>query len=120
MDSSSSGALSQQPEPLYTRTSTTAILSLISGLLAWFGVFGLGGILAVIFGHLAKNEIKKGAGLVSGDGLATAGLVLGYLNIALSLCGLCFFLLILIGAISAPALCLPFMNDLNLDYTMIP
>ena len=46
--------------------------------MAWLGLFGLGGILAVIFGHVAKNEIKKSGGQISGDGLATAGLILGY------------------------------------------
>ena len=102
-----------QTYPQGTRTSTTAILSLIAGILAWLGIFGLGGILAIIFGYVAKKEIRHGHGSISGDGLATAGLVLGYTNIALSLAGFCIVMMILLGLLSAPALCLPFFNDLN-------
>lgn len=108
----------QTPTPL--QNSTYAILSLISGVMAWLGLFGLGGIVAVIFGHVAKNEIKKSDGQVSGDGMATAGLILGYLNIALSVMGFCLFLLIMVGAIAAPALCIPFINQTNFEFTLIP
>lgn len=102
------------------RTSTMAILSLISGILGWLGVFGLGGLLAVILGHLAKSEIRKSGGLIDGNGLATAGLVLGYTNIALAIIGACLFFLVLIGLISSPLLCLPFLNDINTSFTTIP
>jgi len=54
--------------------STFAIVSLIA---AFFMP-----ILAVIFGHLAKGEIRRSRGLKNGDGMATAGLILGYLGIA--------------------------------------
>lgn len=50
-------------------TNTMAILSLVFAF-----VFSP---LAIVFGHMAKKQIKeRGEG---GDGLATAGLVLGYL-----------------------------------------
>jgi hypothetical protein len=93
--------------------SVWAIVSLIAGILAWLGIFGLGGLAAVITGHIAKNEIKNSAGSLSGDGLATAGLVLGYLNLALALVGICFFILMMVGAIGAPLMCLPFMNEMQ-------
>jgi hypothetical protein len=53
----------------------------------------VGGIIAVVTGHLAKKEIRQSEGLLGGDGVATAGLILGYSNVALSLCG-CLVLLI--------------------------
>ncbi|MCC6147471.1 MAG: DUF4190 domain-containing protein [Anaerolineaceae bacterium] len=108
------------PPPAVVHTSSMAILSLISGIAGWLGIFGLGGLLAVIFGHLAKGEIRKSGGIATGDGLATAGLVLGYTNIAITLVGLCLFALIFAGAISAPLLCMPFMNDINTSFSMIP
>lgn len=101
-------------------TSSSAIISLICGILAWLGVFGLGGILAVIFGHVAKNEIKKSNGLIGGEGLATVGLVLGYLNIAFSLLGLCLALLIILGIVSLPVCFLPFGNGFSSSFTTIP
>lgn len=109
----------QAPQPV-AQTSTPAVISLISGILSWVGVFGLGGILAVIFGHIAKKEIRKSAGYLTGDGMATAGLVLGYANIALSLVGLCFFVLMITGAIAAPLVCIPFGNQFNTNFSLIP
>ena len=40
----------------------------------------LGSIAAIITGHMAKSEIKKSAGMVTGNGMATAGLILGYID----------------------------------------
>jgi len=41
----------------------------------------LAGIPAVIMGHKANSNIRKSAGLLRGSGMATAGLVTGYLSI---------------------------------------
>lgn len=70
---------------LYPRTSTWAIVSLVSSILSWMGLFGIGGIAGIICGHIAKNEIRNSQNTVSGDGLATAGLILGYANVALTI-----------------------------------
>ncbi|MHC1783892.1 MAG: DUF4190 domain-containing protein [Anaerolineaceae bacterium] len=100
-------------QPLPTSTSGWAIFSLIAGLLAWLGVFGLGGLAAVIAGHVAKGQIRASDGRVGGDGLATAGLVLGYLNLALALLGICLFVLMFAGIIGTPLLCAPYLNSVN-------
>lgn len=96
------------PQPV--KTSTNAIVSLISGILAWLGLFGLGGIVAVIFGHVAKKEIRTSTAHIDGDGMATAGLILGYANIALTIIGACFAVLLLIGAISLPLFFIPLFD----------
>lgn len=82
-----------------TETNVWAVISLISGILSWLGIFGLGGIAAVICGHVAKSQIAHSQGRMTGDGLATAGLILGYLNIALFIFGLCLAMLIIAGVI---------------------
>ena len=110
----------QNNVPLAPRSSSLALISLISGILAWLGVFGLGGILAVIFGHMAKKEIRQGGGLVTGDGQATAGLVLGYINIAITLIGVCLFILFLMGAVSMPLCMIPFMNGIETSFSTSP
>ena len=51
----------QQP-PVIAETSGWAIFSLISGILGWLGVFGLGGLLAIIAGHIAKSQIRNSQG----------------------------------------------------------
>lgn len=60
-------------------TSGFAVAALVFGLV-WLG--GAGALLAVVFGHMAKRDIRESNGSVSGSGMATAGLVLGYVGIA--------------------------------------
>jgi type IV pilus assembly protein PilA len=60
-------------------TSGKAIGSLICGLFAFFLPAS---IVAVVLGHISLSEIRKSTGRLKGQGLATAGLVLGYLGIA--------------------------------------
>lgn len=71
------------------------------GVLGWTLVPVVGGIIAVISGHMAKKEIRQSDGLLGGDGIATAGLILGYSNLTLGLCVCVAFILfpgILAGA----------------------
>jgi hypothetical protein len=96
-------------------TSTLAIVSLVSGIVSWFLLPILGAIIAVITGHMAKREIRDSQGRLTGDGMATAGLVLGYLQLVLSVCGLCVAVIfILLGLSLSPILCLPFVNELGM------
>jgi hypothetical protein len=71
--------------------STTAIISLIAGILGLTAFPIIGSIIAVVTGHMAKNEIARGGGAIGGGGLATAGLILGYVGIGLAVLGLCGF-----------------------------
>lgn len=64
-------------------TCTTALVSLIAGLLGWLMLPLIGPIVAIITGHMARSEIRRSNGSLDGDGLAIAGLILGYLQIAL-------------------------------------
>ena len=59
------------------QTSGKAIGSLICGII---NIFPLS-VVAIILGHLSLSEIKKSAGRLTGQGLAIAGLVLGYLGV---------------------------------------
>ena len=58
-------------------TNGLAIASLVLGIL-W--VWWIGSVLAVIFGHIAISQVGKTN--QGGRGLAIAGLVLGYIGIA--------------------------------------
>jgi hypothetical protein len=69
------------PAPLPPRTNGTAIGALVCGILT--PMYGLTAIPAVILGHKAKAEIRKTG--EQGDGLATAGVVLGWLAIGFAL-----------------------------------
>ena len=61
------------------RTSGMAIASLILGILGLFLLGCLTSIPAIFCGHLANGEIRRSRGSVTGGGMATAGLVLGYI-----------------------------------------
>jgi hypothetical protein len=67
------------PVMAYPTTNGLAVASLVSGLL-WLGWFG--SIVAVILGHVALRQIKQSGGRETGNGLAIAGLVLGYMGVA--------------------------------------
>jgi hypothetical protein len=95
----------QIPPPLYVaQTSTLAIVSLIAGILGWIGFLGIGPIIAIITGHMAKSEINKSGGRITGSGMATAGLILGYVNLGLSIIALCLVLAFFILGLSIPIL----------------
>ena len=65
-------------------TSSLAIVSLVFGILSWCLLPFIGAIVAVVCGHLARSEIRRSAdGPTEGDGMAVAGLVLGYLHLLL-------------------------------------
>jgi len=64
-----------------------AIASLICGILGWTLLPLIGSVLAIVLGHMAKSEIRSSRNAISGDGLATVGLVMGYITIGLAVLG---------------------------------
>jgi hypothetical protein len=86
---------------IYTgaQTDGKAVASLILGIASIAFCFSfIAGIPAVILGHLAKSNIAKSMGRLKGDGMATAGLIMGYISIA------CIPVVLIIGAIAIPNL----------------
>jgi hypothetical protein len=68
-----------------------AMVSLVAGILG-FTVFPLvGGIVALFSGYAARKEIRTFPATVSGDGLATAGIIMGWVQIGLTVVGICCF-----------------------------
>jgi hypothetical protein len=70
--------------PPTRQTSALAIVSLVAGLLGWTLLPWLGSLAAVITGHMARAEIRRSPATLEGDGLAVAGLVLGWAMIIIS------------------------------------
>ncbi len=60
------------------KTNGLAIASLVCSLI-WLG--GLGSILAILFGFIARAQIKKSEGPVEGSGLALAGIIVGFVGL---------------------------------------
>lgn len=76
--------MSYQPSyPSTSTTSTLAIVSLVFGILTWAVLPFIGAIVAIVCGHLARSEIRRApvGTLLEGNGMALAGLILGYLHL---------------------------------------
>ncbi len=73
-----------------------ALASFILGSTSFFMLPVLGAIGAVITGHLAKQEMKAKPYTYSGEGFATAGLILGYAHLALTLITIVFVIIALL------------------------
>jgi hypothetical protein len=66
-------------------TPPTALWSLIFGILSFVCCGFFTAIPAVICGHIGRSKIKQSNGTLGGMGMATAGLVLGYVALVLNL-----------------------------------
>jgi hypothetical protein len=94
-----------QPAPV--QNSTTAVISLISGICGLTIFPFVGSIIALITGYMAKGEIQRSAGTLGGESAATWGIVLGWIGIALGVFGtLCVICLTF-----SPILLVPFLSS---------
>lgn len=85
-----------------SRTSTAALLSLIFGIICWFVLPIVGAIIAIVCGHVARDEIRRApAGTIEGSDLARVGSILGWINLIL---WTCFIVLVLFFFIGLPML----------------
>ncbi len=77
-----------QPAPEFPvvaakKDSGLAIASLVCGIAAWIIFPVVAAIAAVVTGHLAKKEIRESGNTLGGDGMALAGLLMGYIQLGL-------------------------------------
>ena len=94
----------QQTPPPAAPTNSMALTSLIAGIVGWTVAPLLGSLVAIITGHMAKKELKERMGSEGGDGMATAGLVMGYLQIIPSVLCACIILVMFAMGMSIPIL----------------
>jgi len=70
-------------------TSTLAIVSLVAGILSFVMLPVIGAVAALWAGYEARKETRSVPPRASGDGLATAGIVLGWVHVGLFVVTLC-------------------------------
>lgn len=75
------------------QTSRMSVISLVSGILGWTLLPIIGSLAGVIAGHIARAEIRARPDQLEGNGMALAGLILGWLSIA-------FWLLLIVAMIA--------------------
>ncbi len=71
------------------KNSTKAVVALVIGIISPIlgfccAFFGLVGIAAVVLGRQAQKEIATGGGMLTGEGMAKAGVVLGIIGAAIA------------------------------------
>ncbi len=81
------------------KTNTLAVAALICGVVQFLGFWLLGTISAIVLGHMARNQIRQRN--EQGAGLALAGLILGYVGIALTVIVVIIFIIVAVH--SAPS-----------------
>lgn len=83
------------PPPVRRPDETLALVSMILGVSSFvFGFLILCSIPAVVVGHMAIRRIREDPEQYGGDGMAKAGLIIGYVNIAF--CGLLVLIPVLV------------------------
>ena len=74
-----SSASRTEPVEGAVHTSGSAIASLVCGIFGF--IFCITGIPAIILGHIARSEIRRSNGRITGNGMALAVLIMGYLSV---------------------------------------
>lgn len=69
------------------RTSGAAIASLVLGVVGLFAIPLITSVAAIFLGRRAQREIAENPGL-SGEGLAKAGVILGWIGVVLMVAGI--------------------------------
>ena|ERR1700682_1899313 len=81
-----------------TQDDTCAILSLVFGILSLAGMGILASIPAIILGNVARKNIRASGGRLSGQGMATAGMILGWISCGLFVLAILVFTIIFVVA----------------------
>ncbi len=90
--------------PLARRqTDGMAVAALIMGIGGFFICPLVFGVMAVIFGYLGRGNIQKSGGVLEGDSFCTAGIILGFIQIGISLFFIILWVIIAIIAASSSA-----------------
>jgi hypothetical protein len=74
-----------------TKTNGLAIASMVCSF--FFLIYGIPAILAIIFGFISRNQIKRSQGAQTGGGMALAGIIIGFV-------GILFWIVVIIVAVA--------------------
>jgi hypothetical protein len=77
------------------------VISLILGILGLVSFSILAGIPAIILGNMSRNNIRASSGRLGGEGMATAGIVMGWVSVGLAGLAVLVVIIIIIVAFAA-------------------
>ena len=96
--------------PQYRQQAPTdglAVAALIAGIAGFFFCPIVGGVLAIIFGYMARRNISESGGRLGGDSFATAGIILGFIQLGITLVVILIWIIILAAASTNNSMLLP-------------
>jgi hypothetical protein len=68
------------------QNSGLAIASLIASILGVTMLPTVGSIVGLVLGYLARNQIRDSGGTIGGEGLAKAGIIVGWVGLGINAC----------------------------------
>lgn len=81
-------------------TNNLAVVSLVMSILSFVVLPVIGSIVGLVLGYQARREIRQSQGQQSGEGLATAGIIIGWVGIGLTVLVILGFCLIVVIGVS--------------------
>ena len=107
IDAGGQAAWRYQP-PAYTarKTDVMALASLLCAAASFVLLPLIPAVAAIILGYAARDRIKQSKGMLEGEGLATAGIVIGIINVVLVLG---FLTAVVVATLYNAALLFPFI-----------
>jgi Domain of unknown function (DUF4190) len=75
------------------KTNGLAIAGFVCSLFFW--VYGVGALLGIIFGFIARSQIKRSGNTQKGSGFALAGIIIGFVGIAIGI----IFIIVLVAVV---------------------
>jgi hypothetical protein len=96
----------QPPPPMWgpppqPRQSGEAVAALVLGICGIMVCPIVCSILALVFGYRARREIDSSGGMVGGRGMAVAGLITGWIGLALWVLGIIAYVILIVAVISS-------------------
>ena len=65
------------------KTNGLAVAAMVCSFFFW--VYGIGAVLGIVFGFIARSQIRRSGGTQQGGGMALAGIIIGFVGIAIGL-----------------------------------
>ncbi len=92
------------PAPQPQQSSTMAVISMIASILGITFVPTLGSIVGLILGYMARKQIRESGGAMGGEGSAKAGIIIGWIGIALAAIGICIAIAVMAFGLAIPGI----------------
>jgi Domain of unknown function (DUF4190) len=64
------------------KTNGLAVASLVCSFFFW--IYGIGALVAIVFGFIARSQIRHSGGTQRGKGMALAGIIIGFASLVIT------------------------------------